>query len=170
MNWTTTEWRRLVFASWALFALSFVLPAYTDRWPPSLGSLFGGDEVPAAAQGDPESGWQAFAMALIWGDRIGKASALTNLLMLASLATLRTRWTRRRLVGGRGPPLVLGGAGVLNLVYWPIWVAGDDRLVGLLVGYWLWAATFLGAALGLWMLARERESQAGAGAFSEGDQ
>ena len=86
-------------------------------------------------------------------------SALTNLLMLASLATLRTRWTSHWLVGGRWLPLVLGGAGILNLAYWPIWVADETMVAALLLaGYWVWAASFLGVALGLWMPARERES------------
>lgn len=148
------EWRRLVFVAWALFAVSFMLPAYTE------GRLFpspsGADDQQQLAEANAEPGWNAFLNALVWGDYTGKASALTNLLMVASLATLRTKWTRRRLVGGRWLPLVLGGAGMLNLVYWPIWVAGEDRVAGLLVGYWVWAVSFLGAAVGLSMLARER--------------
>lgn len=149
------EWRRLVFVAWALFAVSFVLPAYNE------GRLFpapeGGDDQQHLAEAVPEPGWNAFLNALLWGDNTGRASALTNLLMVASLATLRSRWTRRRLVGGRWLPLVLAGAGILNLVYWPIWVAGDDSVAGLLVGYWVWATSFLGSAVGLWMLARERK-------------
>ena len=131
------QWRRLVFAAWAVFAVSFVLPAYV--------------------QGSSELGWEAFLNALFFGDRTGKVSALTNLLMLASLATLRARWTQSRLVGGRWLPLVLGGAGVLNLVYWPIWVADSSSVTGLPAGYWLWAASFPGVALGLWMLSSRRQ-------------
>jgi len=148
------EWRRLVFVGWALFALSFVMPAYSQG--PLFSMPIETDDSPPATEGNPEPGWNAFLNALLWGDNTGRASALTNLLMLASLTTLRTKWTRRRLVGGRWLPLVLAGAGMLNLVYWPIWVAGDDRVVGLLVGYGVWAASFLGVAVGLWMQARER--------------
>ena len=153
MNPGKTEWRRLVFAAWAVFAVSFLLPAYTEGRlaPPSP------DDSGDIVAGDADPGWEAFLNALIFGDRTGKVSALTNLLMLFSLATLRTRWTRRRLVGGRWLPLVLGAAGVLNLVYWPIWVADENAVAGLLVGYWVWAVSFVIAAVGLWMLALGRQ-------------
>ena len=161
------QWRRLVYAAWALFALSFVMPAYYTQGPvlpPPPGAdgaspaaeTSPATETPPASKRNAEPGWDAFVSAVIWGDMTGKASALTNLLMLASLATLRAKWTRRRLVGGRWLPLALGGAGLLNLVYWPIWTATGSSVAGLLVGYWVWAASFLGAGLGLWMQARER--------------
>lgn len=165
------EWSRLVYAAWALFAVSFVMPAYTQGpvfppppLPPGADGASPAAETPPATQTSPdaeldaEPGWDAFVSALIWGDMTGKVSALTNLLMLASLATLRAKWTRRRLVGGRWLPLAIGAAGLLNLVYWPIWTATESVVAGLLVGYWVWAASFLGAALGLWMLAKERAS------------
>ena len=154
MSLGTKEWRRLVFVAWALFGVSFVMPAYAegDLFPPPPGA---DDSAPVDA-GDLQPGWDAFFNALVFGDRTGKVSALTNLLMLFSLATLRSKWTRRRLVGGRWLPLVVGGAGILNLVYWPIWVAEERVVAQLLVGYWVWAASFLGVAMGLWMLARER--------------
>ena len=62
--------------------------------------------------------------------------------------------SRRRPVAADGD----GAAGLLNLVYWPIWTATEGVVASLLVGYWMWAASFLGAALGLWMLAMERAS------------
>ena len=165
------EWRRLVYVAWALFAVSFVMPAYTEGrlFPPPPPPPEAEDAPPAAetspatetlpaTEMDAAPGWDAFVSALIWGDMTGRASALTNLLMFASLATLRAKWTRRRLVGGRWLPLAIGAAGILNLVYWPIWTATESVIASLLVGYWVWAASFLGAALGLWMLARERAS------------
>lgn len=164
------EWRRLAYVAWALFAVSFILPAYTEGRlfpppppPPAADGASAAAETPTAAETDAaetdaKPGWDAFVSALIWGDMTGRVSALTNLLMLASLATLRAKWTRRRLVGGRWLPLAMGAAGLLNLVYWPIWTATESVVASLLVGYWVWAASFLGAALGLWMLARERAS------------
>ena len=165
------DWRRLVYAAWALFAVSFILPAYTEGRlfpppPPPPGAEDAppaaetppATQAPTAAETDAEPGWDAFVSALLWGDMTGRVSALTNLLMLASLATLRAKWTRRRLVGGRWLPLAIGAAGLLNLVYWPIWTATESVVASLKVGYWVWAASFLGAALGLWVLARERAS------------
>ena len=143
----------MVFAAWAVFAVSFLLPAYTEGRlaPPSP------DDSADVVAANAEPGWEAFMNALIFGDRTGKVSALTNLLMLFSLATLRAKWTRRRLVGGRWLPLVLGAAAVLNLVYWPIWVADENAVAGLLVGYWVWAVSFVIAAVGMWMLALGRQ-------------
>ena len=152
------RWRRLVFVAWALFAVSFILPAYTEGelFPPPPGA----DGSPPSTEGDARPGWDAFVMALLGGGgHTGRTSALTNLLMLFSLATLRAKWTRRRLVGGRWLPLVLGAAGALNLVYWPIWVAGENSVAGLLVGYWVWAVSFVVAAVGLWMLALGRSRE-----------
>lgn len=148
------EWRRVLFAAWTVFAVSFLLPAYIEGRP---GPPSSDDSAVSGVAGDAEPGWGAFLNALIFGDRTGKVSALTNLLMLFSLATLRTRWTRRRLVGGRWLPLVLGAAGVLNLLYWPIWVADENAVADLLVGYWVWAVSFVVTALGLWMLALGRQ-------------
>ena len=154
MNPGKKEWRRLVFAAWTVFAVSFLLPAYIEGRlaPPSPD-----DSARSVVAGDAELGWGAFLNALIFGDRTGKVSALTNLLMLFSLATLRAKWTRRGLVGGRWLPLVLGAAGALNLLYWPIWVAGENAVAGLLVGYWVWAVSFVVTAVGLWMLASGRQ-------------
>jgi hypothetical protein len=156
------QWRRLVYTAWALFAVSFVMPAYTEGpvfpQPPAADGAPPATQTPPDAKADAEPGWDAFVSALIWGNMTGKVSALTNLLMLASLATLRAKWTRRRLVGGRWLPLAIGAAGLLNLLYWPIWTATESMVAGLLAGYWVWAASFLGAGLGLWMQAKERAS------------
>ncbi|MCY3545266.1 MAG: hypothetical protein OXH49_00150 [Gemmatimonadetes bacterium] len=138
------RWRRLIYAGWALFAVSFVLPAagegVSDRGFLSLGTI---------------PGWDAFVSALFWGDLVGKFSALTNLLMLASLLILRTSRRKR----GRWLRWLVGGAGILNLAYWPIWVVSEGGTVPeLLPGYWVWVASFLCVAAGIWMLVKERTS------------
>ena len=134
------RWRRLIYAGWILFAVSFVLPAYHE----ADGFL-----------GGTMSGWDAFGHALFFGDLLGKLSAVTNLIMLGSLLILRT--SRR----GRGRRLrwLVGGAGVLNLAYWPIWLVSEgDPVSSLLPGYWVWAASFLCVAAGMWMLVKELAS------------
>ena len=139
------SWWRLVYAGWALFAVSFLLPAYVEN-----GHL-------AATLPDPgdtdalstDIGAEAFLNALFWGDWLGKLSALTNLLMLASLLALRTS----RPGHGRRLRWLVGGAGVLNLVYWPFWMVGEgDPISYLLIGYWSWVASFFCVAAGLWMV------------------
>lgn len=138
------RWWRLVFAGCALFAVSFALPAFGERTT--------GSGITTMTHG-ALSGWGAFWEALFWGDGLGSLSALTNLLMLAGLVTLaiRCRPTKRWL------PALLAVAGVMNLVYWPIWtVAGGDPLTTLLPGYWAWATSFFCVSGGMWMLARER--------------
>ncbi|MDE2980282.1 MAG: hypothetical protein OXU74_03715 [Gemmatimonadota bacterium] len=138
------RWRRLIYAGWALFAVSFVLPAYTDG--PSGGGLF---------SFGTQSGWDAFGSALLWGGWLGRFSALTNLIMLGSLLILRTSRRKR----GRWLRWLVGGAGLMNLVYWPIWVVTEgDPVSDLLPGYWIWAASFLCVAAGIWMLVKERTS------------
>ncbi len=136
------KWRRLAYAGWAVFAVSFLLPAYVEYGPLAMNL-----EEPSDPDTIPtEIGADAFLNALFWGDRVGKLSALTNVLMLASLLALRTS----RPAYGRWLRWPVGAAGVLNLVYWPIWMVGEgDPISYLLVGYWSWVASFFCVAGGL---------------------
>lgn len=144
------RWRRWLVTGWSLLALSFLLPTYISsvRIPPPApnGTLW-------TARVNTEIGFDAFGNALVWGDRLGILSALTNVLVLASLLVLRS--SRRK----RGVLLrwLVGGAGILNLTYWPIrMVTEGDPISYLLVGYWTWVASFFFVATGLWMLSGER--------------
>lgn len=140
------RWWRLVFAGCAMFVVSFALPAYAEHTTGN--GLF-------TVQHGTVAGLGAFLDALFWGDGLGTLSALTNLLMVAGLVTLAIRRRPPR----RWLPALLAFAGVMNLVYWPIWtVTKGDPLTLLLPGYWAWAVSFLCVSGGLWMLARERAS------------
>ena len=142
------RWWRLTVAGCALFAVSFALPAFGEHT--TSHGLF-------TMQHGAVSGWGAFWEALFWGDGLGRVSALTNLAMVAGIVALAIRRRPPR----RWVSAVLAAAGVMNLVFWPIWtVAGEEPLTSLLPGYWAWAASFFCVSGGLWMLARER-----AGAF-----
>lgn len=139
------RWRRLIYAGWALFAVSFVLPAIGEGPRGGSGFLDYGTML----------GWDAFVAALYGGDLLGRLSALTNLLMLGSLLVLRT--SRRGL--GRWLRWLVGGAGVLNLLYWPITALAEGGAVSdFRPGYWIWAASFLCVAAGIWMTVKERTS------------
>ena len=142
------RWWRLVLAGCALFAVSFALPAFGEH---TTGSGF------FTIRHDAVSGWEACWEALFLGDRLGPWSALTNLVMLAGIVALAIRRRPPR----RWLPALLAAAGVMNVVYWPIWtVTGGEPLTSLLPGYWAWVSSFFCVSGGLWMLARER-----AGAF-----
>lgn len=135
------RWRRLIYAGWALFAVSFVLPVIGEG-PRGGGFLDFGTVY----------GWEALVCAL-WDDNLlGTLSAATNLLMLGSLLTLRT--ARRGL--SRLLRWLLCGAGVLNLLYWPNSAMTDGAAVtDFRPGYWIWTASFLCVAAGLWLRNRE---------------
>lgn len=135
-------WRRLVFAGLALFAVSFVLPAYVEPGP--RGSFF--------ASVGTMSGWDAFGNALVFGDHVGRWSALTNAIILFGLVTLVVA----RRAGRRWLAALLAVAGALNLVYWPIWVVIEDgSATHLGPGYWAWVASFGCMAAGFWLRNRE---------------
>jgi len=141
------RWRRFLLAGWALFAGSFAFPAYVR------------DIVPAPFGADGSlvltgTGWDAFGNALGFGGPLGLLSALTNMIMVASLLVLGAN--RRRC--DRLLRWLVVGACFLNLAYWPIWMVMVEggRVSHLLVGYWMWVISFLCVGTGLWTLAKER--------------
>lgn len=137
------RWRRLIYAGWALFAVSFVLPVLGEG--PGGSGLFDFGTI---------FGWEALVYALR-GTLLEQLSAATNLLMLGSLLVLRTA----RRGPGRWLRWLMGGAGVLNILYWPIWAVAEGGPVSdLRSGYWIWAASFLCVAAGIWMTVKERTS------------
>lgn len=129
------RWRKLLLAGWAVYAASFLLPVSMGQVNTALGP-----EVATLW------GWQAFlgALLLVGADPewLMKASAISNLLVLATLLKLR----------GKRPPASIwlaGGltaAALLNL-YWGA-TEFDVR-----VGYWAWVASFACIAAALWMRA-----------------
>ena len=176
------SWRRLLLAGWAMFAVSFVLPATAvpplgPRLPPPPPPAFtetadpepvqpadtGGAEEPAERRpGVP--GWEAAFFAIVSvtviysvEDLVAALSGLSNLLILLTFLKL----------GGVRPPesrwllRLVAGAAVLNLYWalsalfdWPhFWQHGTSHLR---VGYWVWAASFICVATAL--LLRDRES------------
>ena len=122
------RWRHLLRAGGALFAASWVLPAVGD----TTGHLWG---------------WEAFLLALEWGNPGEALSAISSILVL--LALFVTGRVRRSTL--RWLTWCVTGAAVLNLLYW---IPSGD----LAVGYWAWAGSFVCTASALWMRARERAS------------
>ncbi|MDE0072504.1 MAG: hypothetical protein OXU32_00775 [Gammaproteobacteria bacterium] len=119
------RWRHLLRAGGGVFAASWVLPAVGD----ATGHL---------------RGWEAFQLALEWGNPGETLSALSSVLVLLALF-LTGRVRRAKL---RWLTWCVTGAGVLNLLYW---IPSGD----LAVGYWAWAGSFVCRASALWMRGRE---------------
>ncbi len=176
------NWRRLLLAGWAMFAVSFVLPATAvpplfrppppPPPPPEVTEAPDAEPVQPTDADEPDEpaerpvirGWEAavFAILLVTamssvGDLAAVLSGLSNILILLTFLKL----------GGVRPPesrwlvRLVGGAALLNLYWalsalseWPhFWQDGTSPLD---IGYWVWAASFICVAAAL--LLRDRES------------
>ena len=180
------NWRRLLLAGWAMFAVSFVLPAIaspslfgppppppppsevteTPDAEPVQPADTGGPDEPAESPLVPAAipGWEAAIFAILFvtvmssvEDLVAVLSGLSNLLLLLTFLKL----------GGVRPPesrwliRLVAGAAVLNL-YWALSALFGwphfwrDGMGHLRVGYWVWVASFICVASAL--LLRDRES------------
>ena len=127
------RWRKLLVTGWALFAISFFLPLWTKSAWPYLG--------------DPQTlpGWRALLLFLDGRGPFETVSALTNLLMLATL--LRGRRVPSML--DRALPSLLLGSAAYNACHWIVWVAAGASPWAMGIGYWAWAGSFACVAAGL---------------------
>ena len=168
------RWRRVLSASWLLFAVSFLLPALSYSCdapdapapppPPadstateaSATSAEPRETSPAPPSWDDSqvfedlvTGYHAFLLAVGGAaGPLGVISALTTLLILGS--AMHGRWSS----DARWPVLVLAAATVLNAWFWPSWAASDGDKT-LQFGYLAWVASFACATVAFWMRARE---------------
>ena len=134
------QWKRLLVAGWALFAVSFLLPAVSEPVFASTDGLI--LSVP---------GWDAFLSALSgMAGPLGLASACTNGLMLVAGLWLG----RKRLRHLRQAAVLMAAVAALNLVFWPLWVVIEGGMT-LQAGYFAWAGSFACAATALWLRARQ---------------
>ena len=133
-------WRRLMMAGWALFAVSFLLPAVSEPMAP-----FPNDLVLSLA------GWKAFRWALSGlAGPLGIFSACTNALMLVTAIWMGRN--RRRCP--RWAVTTMAAIAAFNLLFWPAWVVSEGDM-GLQVGYFSWAGAFACTATALWLRGRE---------------
>ncbi len=138
------RWRRLLVAAWAMFAVSWFLPAvvaYRSQ-PLADGTLQQHVEV--------IPGWEAFLYALDdTAGPVGSVSALTNVLMLVTgLWVYRKRAAKARWAA----PLMVVAAAV-NALYWPSWVMSEGD-IALRLGFVAWAGSFALGGTALWLRAR----------------
>lgn len=176
------NWRRLLLAGWAMFAVSFVLPATAapplfrtpppPPPPPEVTETPDAEPVQPADTSGPDEpaerpvirGWEAAVFAIVLGaamssvgDLVGVLSGLSNLLILLTFLKLRGVWPPE----SRWLIRLVAGAAVLNL-YWALSALSEwphywrDGTSPLRVGYWVWAASFICVAAAL--LLRDRES------------
>lgn len=126
------RWRKLLATGWALFAISFFLPLWTSStWP---------------YPGDPQTlpGWRALLLFLDGRGPFETVSALTNLLMLATLF----RGRRVRSLLERALPRLLLGCAAYNACHWLVWVAAGGSPWAMGIGYWVWVGSFVCVAAG----------------------
>lgn len=139
------RWRRLLLTGWALYAASFLLPAFglpvIPSRPDAARTIYGYEVFQDLLQPVPDG--PALLLLMLW---------LPNLIMLLTLPALRHLRPWRRpwaawIVGATGAlPL---GLGVLRLAN-----GGLGYSPG--VGFWVWSASFLVVATALWLRSRER--------------
>ncbi len=136
-------WRRFVRLGWVMFAVSWALPVHT--WGITIFDINLGEGV--------VPGVQAFLLALM-GEAgvIGVLSALTNVAMLLTCWKPAARGRRGIL---RLTALIMGAA-LLN----GSWLFQVDSLNELLVGYYVWWASFGAVASGLVLRARALSQRA----------
>ncbi|WP_419950070.1 hypothetical protein [Candidatus Palauibacter sp.] len=152
------RWRRLLLAGWALYAVSFLLPALAN---PSTDATIYGYRV------FDELGAPTLLLVMMW---------LPNLIMLTTLPTFwrrrraRRAWTawvvaatgatfwRRRRARRAWTAWVVAATGALPLGLGLLRVANGGMGLNFGVGYWLWCASFAAVACALWLRNREGAS------------
>ena len=131
------RWHRILVFGWAMFALSFLLP--TLRFEFSYESV----------QVWSLTGYEAFWAAVTEG---GFRHALCNVAMLLTLPAL---W-HGRVRGGRW---LAGGIGLMGLYIletgFSLPRGSGSFSASLQLGYFVWATSFVCAAVGLWLRARD---------------
>ena len=130
------RWRRLLLAGWALYAVSFLLPALAN---PSTDATIYGYRV------FDELGAPTLLLVMMW---------LPNLIMLTTLPTF---WRRRR-ARRAWTAWVVAATGALPLGLGLLRVANGGMGLNFGVGYWLWCASFAVVACALWLRNREGAS------------
>ncbi|MCG6989840.1 MAG: hypothetical protein LJF06_16895 [Gemmatimonadetes bacterium] len=129
-------WRRLLRAGWLVYAIAFFLPV-----------IDGGITL---GQGDFHEGLlpgiQALLTAFRWGGAFGIASALTNLVMLATFHRISD--------AGRDRTWLLTALAMAAMVFNLWWLFEVGHVSDLYPGYYAWLASFGIAGTGLAMRAR----------------
>jgi len=144
------RWRRLFLTGWALYAASFLLPAWG---------------IPGGIPSGPDADSTIYAYEMLTQLPVGGQGMfwLTNLIMLLTLRAPRRPRPLRKLwwawlVGATGA--LPFGIGVLRVV---------DGGMGLYpdVGFWLWSASFVVVAAALWLRDRNRAVDGSAKSLAE---
>jgi hypothetical protein len=135
------RWRRLLLAGWAMYAVSFLLPAFTN--PNTDASIYGyGVFVDVIRSIQPSPSAAALLMVML---------GLPNLIMLTTLPAFWRRHRARRawiswVVAATGA--LPAGLGLLRITNGGLgWNLG--------AGYWMWSASFVVVATALWVRSRD---------------
>ncbi|MDE2877377.1 hypothetical protein [Candidatus Palauibacter soopunensis] len=134
------RWRSLLLAGWALYATSFLMPAFGYSSPSIDRTTYGYEIVPQLIQHTVRG--EVLAVAALW---------LPNLILLLTLPA----WRRRRPWRRAWTACIVGltGALPLGLGLLRLGDAGPGFHSG--VGFWVWCASFVVVATALWFRRRD---------------
>ena len=134
------RWRRLLLAGWALYAASFLMPAYVYSGPHFDRTTYGYEIVPELVR--LTSSGPALAVIGLW---------LPNLIMLATLPV----WRRRRPSRRAWTAWVVGATGGLPLGLGLLRFGDPGAPFHSAIGFWVWCASFVVAGAALWFGRRD---------------
>ena len=134
------RWRRLLLAGWALYAASFLLPAYGySRYDAEL-TTYGYEIFPELVR--LTASGPAWAVGVLW---------LPNLIMLMTLPAFRGLRPSRR----AWTAWIVGATGALPLSLGLVRFGEPGAPFHSGIGFWVWCASFVVVATALWFRSRE---------------
>ncbi|WP_419939219.1 hypothetical protein [Candidatus Palauibacter sp.] len=132
--------RRLLLAGWALYAASFLFPAYAYAGPHFDRTTYGYEIVPELVR--VTGSGPALAIAGLW---------LPNLILLTTLSAWRHRRPSRR----GWTAWIVGATGALPLGLGLLRFGDPGAPFHAGIGFWMWCASFIVVATALWLRSRE---------------
>ena len=134
------RWRRLLLAGWAMYAVSFLLPAYGYSRHDAELTTYGYEIIPELV-GLTTSG-PVWAVGVLW---------LPNLIMLMTLPAFRRLRPSRR----AWTAWIVGATGALPLSLGLVRFGDPGAPFHSGIGFWVWSASFVVVATALWFRRRD---------------
>lgn len=137
------RWRCLLLAGWALYAASFLMPAFGYSSPDMDRTTYGYEIIPGLIQ-----------LAASGQGQVVAALLLPNLILLLTLAA----WRRRSPSRSAWTAWIVGVTGALPLGLGLVRLGNSGSGFYSGVGFWVWCASFVVVATALWSRNRDWSS------------